>query len=358
MSLDFVTSLPMTAKGNTQIVVYVDRLTKMCHLAPLPPHATAIDVAQNHLDTVLKLHGLSRELVSDRDTKFTSQIWRDVMKLCGTTLSMSTAYHPESDGQTERMNQVIEDMLRHYISPNQDNWDMLLSLAEFAINNLVSSTTNNTPFRLNCGQDPLTPLSIVAQTKVPAAAAFVENMHKSLKMARLSMLRAQDRSLAAYDTRHRPHEFKKGDDVLLRTNNIHLQGNLTKKLLPKWAGPFKILRAIGAQAYELDLPPTMSVHPVFHTGLLKPWVVNPRAQPLPKPVIIDGQTKYLVETIIDHKFARRGKARTLSYLVKWVGYPPENNSWEPANALAGCATLDHYKGGRVLVDAENEHTVT
>ena len=90
---------------------------------------------------------------------------------------------------------------------------MLLSLAEFAINNLVSSTTYNTPFRLNRGQDPLTPLSIVAQTKVPAAAAFVENMHKSLKMARLSMLRAQDRSLAAYDTRHRPQEFKKGDDV-------------------------------------------------------------------------------------------------------------------------------------------------
>ena len=128
-------------------------------------------------------------------------------------------------------------------------------------------------------------------------------------------------------------------------------------MLPKWAGPFKFLKTIGAQAYELDLPPTMPVHPVFHTGLLKPWVVNPRAQPLPKPVIIDGQTEYLVETIIDHKFARRGKARTLSYLVKWVGYPPENNSWEPANALAGCAALDHYKGGRVLVDAENEHTV-
>ena len=111
----------------------MDRLTEMCHLAPLPPHATAIDVAQNYLDTVFELHGLSRELVSDRDTKFTSQIWRDVVKLCGTTLSMSTAYHPESDGRTGRMNKVIEDMLRHYISPNQDNWDMLLSLAAFAI---------------------------------------------------------------------------------------------------------------------------------------------------------------------------------------------------------------------------------
>ena len=100
----------------------------------------------------------------------------------------------------------------------------------------------------------------------------------------------------------------------------------------------------------------MPAHPVFHTGLLKPWNVNSRFQPPPKPVIIDAQAEYRVETIIDHKFARRGKTRTLSYLVKWVGHGPEHNSWEPANALIDCEALDHYKGGLEQVDEENEHT--
>ena len=160
----------------------------------------------------------------------------------------------------------------------------------------------------------------------------------------------------AYNRGHRPQEFFVGDNVLLRTINSHLKGNLTKKLLPKWAGPFRVVRRIGNSAYQLEVPPTMPVHPVFHTGLLKPWGVNSRAQPPPKPVIIDGMEEYQVEAIVAHKFARRGKARTLSYLVKWVGHGPEHNSWEPANALTDCEVLDRYKDGRILVDEEEVHT--
>ena len=149
-----------------------------------------------------------------------------------------------------------------------------------------------------------------------------------------------------------------GDDVLLRTINIHLKGNLTKKLLPKWAGPFKVIGKIGNSAYELEIPPTMPVHPVFHTGRLKPWNVNSRVQPPPKPVIVDGLEEDHIDSIVDHKYARRGKARSLSYLVKWKGHGPEHNTLEPANALTDCEALEHYKKNRMHVDEENAHTAS
>ena len=119
----------------------------MCHSSPLPTNANALDVATDFVPFVFKLQGLPETLISNRDAKFTSLVWQDIMRLCGTTISMSTSYHPQTDGQTKRMNQVQEDVLRHYIAPNQANWDELLPCAKFAINNAVSSTTGDTPFR-------------------------------------------------------------------------------------------------------------------------------------------------------------------------------------------------------------------
>ena len=118
------------------------------------------------------------------------------------------------------------------------------------------------------------------------------------------------------------------------------------------------MREIGTSAYELELPPTMPVHPVFHTGLLKPWNAQTRAYPPPQPIIVDGVEEHEVKAIVAHKYARRGKARTLKYLVKWRGHSEIHNSWEPAIALTDCVALDVYKSGRNMVDEENAHTGT
>ena len=256
VSLDFITKLPPTDSGNTQIVVYVCRLTKMVHLSALSTNVTAEDVARDFIHNVFRLHGLPERLVSDRDSKFTSDFWKECMRILGTTRCMTTAYHPQADGQVERTNQVIEDMMRHWINPQQTNWDTLLDCAEFAMNNSISATTQNTPFRLNYGQDPLTPLSIEADTRLPVVRSFVREMTESLRSAKRCMQAAQGRQQTYYNEHRRPQEFRVGQRVWLKTTNFTFKGakDKARKLFPKWAGPYLVVEPVGRLAYRLQLP--------------------------------------------------------------------------------------------------------
>ena len=173
VSMDFITQLPQSSQGNTQICVFVDRFSKMVHLVALPTDATATVVADAYIQHVFKLHGVAMSIISDRGSVFTSNFWRAVHMGLGTKLSFSSTYHPQSDGQTERMNQVLENMLRTWVNSRQDNWESLLPCAEFAMNNSYSSSTGTTPFRLVSGQDPNTPLSIEINSQSPSANTFV-----------------------------------------------------------------------------------------------------------------------------------------------------------------------------------------
>lgn len=136
--MDFITQLPKTQKGKDAIVVFVDRLSKMTHFAAIRTDISAEGVADMFFDRVVSQHGLPESLVTDRDSKFTGAFWTQLCSRMGMQQCMSTAYHPQSDGQTERMNRVLEDYLRHYVSPTQKDWDTKLALAEFAVNNSVS----------------------------------------------------------------------------------------------------------------------------------------------------------------------------------------------------------------------------
>lgn len=343
VSLDFITQLPETASGNTQIVVFVDRLTKMTHLAAMPTNATALDVAICFRHNVFRLHGLPRDIVSDRDAKFTSNLWTEIFKLLGPMSNMSTAYHPQSDGQTENMNRTLEDMLRHWINPAQDNWDKLLDCAEFAINNAYNLSIKNTPFRLNSGQNPLTPLGLIADTHVPAAKDFVGNMHEAMRSAKKALEDAQSRQKQQYDAKHRHQAFEVGQLVLLRTTNLRFKGPNAKKLLPKWIGPIRITDKVGQLAYKLALPAIMKIHPIFHTGLLKPYHSSGAMQPV-MPNILDpeGIRLFNINEIRTHKITerkamRKGKKTSrkpqVFYLVSWEGYGPEHDSWEPESSL-------------------------
>ena len=160
VSMDFITSLPKTKAGKTAILVFVCRLTKMVHMCATVNECTSADCAFLFLNTVFKLHGSPLELVSDRDARFTSAAWTEMCELLQIKGSMSTAYHPQTGGQTKRMNRVLEDMLRHYVSPTQQDWDVHLPLVEFAINNAYQESTQTTPFMLHYGLHPHTPASI------------------------------------------------------------------------------------------------------------------------------------------------------------------------------------------------------
>ena len=147
--MDFITQLPTTTEGHDAIFVVVDRLTKMVHLIPTHSSVTAIETAHLFINNVLKLHGFPANFVSDRDPRFRSTFWKELLRCCNCYGHLSSSYHPQSDGQTERANRILEDILRHYVGPFHTDWDQHLACAEFAINNSYQESIKTTPFRLN-----------------------------------------------------------------------------------------------------------------------------------------------------------------------------------------------------------------
>jgi len=178
VSMDFITQLPKTRDGHDAIFVVVDRLTKMTHIMPTTTNVSAQGVAELYRDHVFVHHGYPQNFVSDRDTRFTSIFWQELLKCCDIKSHKSTSFHPQTDGQTERVNRVLEDMIRNYVHPQQDDWDTYLAMAEFAIKNSYHESTKSTPFRLNYGRDPKTPLSwtLKGNSKVPTVETFVQIM--------------------------------------------------------------------------------------------------------------------------------------------------------------------------------------
>ena len=335
--MDFITGLPTTERGNNSIMVVVDRMSKMVHLLATQNDVTAMKVAQLYQDRIFCLHGLPDDIVSDRDSKFTSAFWKQLQKLLGTQINMSTAFHPQTDGQTERMNSIAEDMLRHYVSPDQKNWDLFLSLAEFSMNNCYKSSIECSPFELVYGQNPKTPITShlgKIREENPSALLTVQRMQENLQRAKQCMAAAQSRDKAYADNRTRPQSFEVGQRVLSSTKNLQIKkSDLSKKLLSRFIGPFKVVKRIGAVAYELELPPTMKVHDVFHVSLLKRYHEDGTHQPPPVTILLEGEPEHEVDQILKH---RQDGKRSKSYLVRWTGYGPEMDTWEPEAGLRNC----------------------
>jgi len=173
--MDFIVQLPLTRQGNDAIVVFTDRLTKRAHFQAMHTTATAPEVAKIFFNTIFKDHGIPKVIVSDRDAKFTSHFWKSLFSQLGTKLAMSTAFHPQTDGQTERLNRTLEDMLRIYATYKQDTWDEYLPAAEFVYNNSKQASTGFTPFELDNGQHPITPITLAtgAINNILAASDFI-----------------------------------------------------------------------------------------------------------------------------------------------------------------------------------------
>ncbi|KAJ9526429.1 hypothetical protein QJQ45_009904 [Haematococcus lacustris] len=337
VSMDFITKLPSGSHGYDAICVFVDRLSKMVHFVPCREDLKARRFAQLFIDNVYKLHGMPAELISDRGSLFTSVFWREVMRRCGSKPALSSSYHPQLDGQTERYNRVLEEMLRHYISPTQSDWPDYLALAEFAVNNSWQESIHSTPFLVNTGQSPVTVglRDLPYGGRCPSAHAYTRWWQDAVANARKCMAAAQSRQAAYANKARRDVEYKVGQKVLLSTKNLKLKPGKARKLIPRYVGPFEILLLVGAVAVKLDLPASMSrLHPVFHVSLIKPYTGTDVGFMPPPVTWMDETPVYYVERLLDHKGVKDNKASF--YLVQWEGYDSTHNNWEPRSNLTGC----------------------
>ena len=270
---------------------------------------------------------------------------RELYGLLGVKGNPSTAYHPQSDGQTERCNQEVEQYLRLFCNHRQDDWAEWLSMAEFSYNNRIQASTRQTPFMLNSGKHPRLGTEPIRDTKVDAVDDFVKRMLEARKEAEAALHQAAEDMARFYD-QHRGTAvtYKEGDQVWLDGKDLKTD-RPSKKLEDKRYGPFTITKVIGPNAYKLQLPSTMKIHPVFNTVRLRPFipdtipgrVVDTR----PPPVIIDDEPEYNIEYLKNSRIYR-GK---LQYLVKWEGYPHKKCTWEPVDALhrAGDAITEFHR---------------
>ena len=334
VTMDLITQLPKTACDHDAIIVFVDKLTKMVHLVAAKTAVSSQEFARIFMNTVFKHHGQPEELICDRDPRFTSGFFRETFKVLGTKMKLSTAFHPETDGQTERVNRVLEEMLRHYVGPLQDDWDLHLPMAEFAINNSVHASHGSTPFFLNYGQHPNTPVSIAFSSQ-PMAQNRLHEVHASIKAAKVALEAARTRQKKYADTKRREVELSVDQLVLVSTKDLTLKG--VKKLLPKWVGPFKVTARIGDVAYRVELPEAWKCHDVFHVSRLKPFVDGGRAEAPPPPILEDdGSVFYKVEGVRDVRVrkTKRGVVRLVECLCRWQGYGPEHDTWQPLDWLS------------------------
>ena len=230
ISMDLITKLPLTPRGHNTIVVFVDRLTKMVHFAPTNESIGAQGYAELFMNEIFRRHGLPETIVSDRDTRFTSAFFKEICSQLGIKQNMSTAFHPQSDGLTERNNRTLEEMLRHYVDPTQDDWDLKLPCAEFAVNNSHKESTGDTPFYLNHGRHPRGPATAAVDSIMPAAKEFAGKVNVAVSRAKDCLQAAQARMKRLADTHRRDLEFSIGDEVLLSSKNIRIKTHGTKKL--------------------------------------------------------------------------------------------------------------------------------
>ena len=347
ISLDFIVELPLAtseldSRTYDAILVIVDRLTKMALFIPTVGTLKAKGLARLYVLHVFAKRGIPSDIVSDRGSLFTSDFITSLAELLSMKLNFSTAYHPQSDGQTERTNQSLEGYLRLYCNYQQDNWPDLLPVAEFAYNNAPHSTTQVSPFFANYGYNPRATLTLDVSVRDQTAHDFSRSLSNLHEYCREQLAVAQSQYQVHAD-QHRapiPESFIPGAKVWLNTKNIKTT-RPSKKLDHKRMGPFRIVKKVSDSAFRLELPRSMRfLHPVFHASLLTPHRTNTipnRSQPPPPPVELDGEDEYEVSAILDSR-RRYGK---LEYLVRWAGYEStsESQSWEPVEFVINAEDL-------------------
>ena len=345
ISMDFVTGLPRTPKKHDSIFVVVDRFSKMAHFIPCSQTLDASKVAKLFLDHIVKLHGLPRTIVSDRDVKFTSYFWKTLWHMLGTKLKFSTAYHPQTDGQTEVVNRSLGNLLRCLVGENLGNWDLLLPRAEFAYNSSVNRSIGKSPFEVVHGYKPKRPLDLVplpAHARVSESAeSYAQHLKDLYKEISQKIQTSNEFYKHTANLHKRLKEFNEGDLVMIKLKPERFPPGTMKKLHARGAGPFRIIKRIGSNAYVVDLPSSYGISSTFNISDLKEY-----KEPVPIPDELFGpsvsfesdvpnecpppnipEQRESVERILDDQIITTRNKGYQRYLVRWQGRPESEDSW-------------------------------
>jgi hypothetical protein len=346
ISMDFITDLP-ESEGCKNMVVITDRLGKGV-IADGLEDLEAETVAKWFIRRYYPHHFLPFAIVSDRGTQFTGALWTRICKLLRIKRRLSTAFSPETDGSTERMNQLIEAFLREYVNHAQDDWLPWLSIAVASICGRDSKSTGLSPFFLSHGwhqdvfEDFTDDLQPGNDSPVAKADRILKKLYGLREWAQAAIATAQEaQEKAANRSRTQAPVYQIGDKVWLSLENIATD-RPSKKLDAKYA-KYTVTDIVGSHSYRLDTPP--GIHDVFHTRLLKPVATKPLTgqvlhEPQPPALLVDGEEEYEVEEILDQK-AARGRGGKQQFLVKWAGYA--RPTWSPASVLEDTVALDKWE---------------
>jgi len=326
--VDFITKLPMS-KGHDLILVVCNRFSKMSHFVATTEKTTAEGLAKLFRDNVWKLHRLPESMISDRGLQFVAGLTKELNKMLGIKTKLSTAYHPETDGQTERTNQELEQYLRMYVNHRQNNWAEWLATAEFAFNNKVHTATKMSLFQINYGREPRMGFDVRKKEKNEKAEEFVRQMKERHEKARAVLVRSQEEMKRQADrNRKEAKKYRIGDKVLISTKDFsaELMKRATKKLTEKFIEPYVVRKIVSENVMELELLVSLRIHLVVNVRRIVKYreQVEEQKKILPTPIEVAGEKEYEVEEILDRQ-ERKGKTK---YLVKWKGYTAEKNTWE------------------------------
>jgi hypothetical protein len=340
--MDLIMDL-LLVEGYDSILVVVDRgLSKGVILCPCAKRITWEGTAMLLCDNLFKRIGLPDEMISDRGPKFAAHTFQELLKLFNIKLNLTTAYHPQSDGATKRVNQEIEAYLSIYCTSHPEDWLHSLSTLEFTHNNRRHAKRIHSPFKLIQGDNLISIPITFSHTKFPTIKEKIKQMICDREKALAAHQSAQTRIANWKQSNFTP--FEKNQKVWLDMRNLKMSHH--NKIGPKRERPFKIDEVLGPVTHQLKLPESWRIHNVFHATLLRPYIENEvygNNYPRPLPELLEGKEVYEVKTILKHRRRERG----YQYYVKWKGYLITKATWEHASAFS--------TNGEMLKEYQDRH---
>jgi hypothetical protein len=339
IALDFIVKLPISHGYDSILSITDQGASKATFFLPCSEQIDAIGVAKLYAQHVFPHYGIPKRVISDRDTRFTARFTRELCRILDIKQNISTAYHPQTDGQSERSNQWVEQFLRIYANGTQDDWSDWLPIAQYTHNAWTNDTTGKAPFEYIMGYIPRAHQAL-RTSDVPTLSERSAHIQRLRWLAHKAVRHAQRMLVERRGKRFKPYEI--GDKVWLEGTNLTIS-HPAKKFQPRRYGPFTITRVISDVAYQLMMPPHWKIHNVFHATLLTPYhetSIHGPNHPEPPPDIIDGEPEWEVEEITGIRTFGRKKEK--QYRVRWKGYNAAHDTWEPASNVHAPDLIDAF----------------